>query len=46
MSLNRKVIVIARACDNHFGKVSNAIKIVDEAVKAKVDVIKLMNIKS
>ena len=44
MISNSKVIVIAEACDNHFGKISNAIKMVDEAVKAKADVIKFQHL--
>ena len=43
MISNNKVMVIAEACDNHFGKISNAIKMVDEAVKAKADVIKFQH---
>ena len=43
MISNSKVMVIAEACDNHFGKISNAMKMVDEAVKAKVDVIKFQH---
>ena len=38
MISNSKVIVIAEACDNHFGKISNAIKMVDEAVKLAIKI--------
>tara|TARA_B100001250_G_scaffold414415_1_gene452644 strand:+ start:4523 stop:5539 length:1017 start_codon:yes stop_codon:yes gene_type:complete len=41
--LNKKVIIIAEGCDNHFGKLSNAKKMVIEAKKAGADVIKFQH---
>ena len=43
MILSKKVILIAEACDNHFGKIENAFKMVDAASKARADVIKFQH---
>ena len=49
MSLNlkkiteNKTLIIAEGCDNHFGKLSNAIKMVKAAKKAGADVIKFQH---
>ena len=40
---NKKVIIIAEACDNHFGDVKNAKKMVILAKKAGADVIKFQH---
>ena len=40
---NKKVIIIAEACDNHFGDVKNAKKMVLLAKKAGADVIKFQH---
>ena len=39
----KKVIIIAEACDNHFGKLSNAKQMVIKAKKAGADVIKFQH---
>ncbi len=38
-----KTLIIAEGCDNHFGKLSNAIKMVKAAKKAGADVIKFQH---
>ena len=39
----KKTIVIAEACENHFGKISNAIKMIDLAKKSGADYIKFQH---
>jgi N-acetylneuraminate synthase len=39
----KKTIVIAEACENHFGKISNAIKMIDFAKKSGADYIKFQH---
>jgi len=39
----KKIIVIAEACDNHFGSIKNAFKMVDLSKKAGADVIKFQH---
>ena len=41
--INKKVIIIAEGCDNHFGKLSNAKKMVLQAKKSGADVIKFQH---
>ena len=43
MIRNKKVIIIAEACDNHFGKYSNAKKMVIGAKRAGADVVKFQH---
>ena len=38
-----KILLIAEACDNHFGKLSNAIKMVDNAKKSGANIIKFQH---
>ena len=38
-----QTIVIAEACDNHFGSLSNAFKMVDLAKKSGADIIKFQH---
>ena len=38
-----KTIIIAEACDNHFGSLSNALKMVDLAKKSGADIIKFQH---
>ena len=39
----KKTIVIAEACENHFGKISNALKMIDLAEKSGADYIKFQH---
>ena len=43
MSCDNKTIIIAEACDNHFGKLKTAKKFVDFAKSAGVDYIKFQH---
>ena len=36
-------LIIAECCDNHFGKIENAIKMVDLSKKAGVDIVKFQH---
>ena len=36
---NNYIYIIAEACDNHFGNIQNAIKMISEAKKAGADAI-------
>lgn len=38
-----KILLIAEACDNHFGKLNNAIKMVDNAKKAGANIVKFQH---
>ena len=40
---NNYVYIIAEACDNHFGNINNAIKMISEAKKAGADAIKFQH---
>jgi N,N'-diacetyllegionaminate synthase len=43
MLKNNNTIIIAEACDNHFGSLSNAFKMVDLAKKSGADIIKFQH---
>lgn len=43
MTKTNKTLIIAEACDNHFGSLSNALKMVDLAKKSGADIIKFQH---
>ena len=40
ISEKSKPVVIAECCDNHFGKIENAIKMIDLSKKAGAEIVK------